>query len=341
MATLKDITTYIPTINRPQYLDRCLNFLSSYKEELNILVFDSSDSLNKKLNIDICDKYSDLSISYISEMDIDKQFHNMGQIFYYVLQNHIQTKYVTFCGDDDFIFVHNFIPHMNFLEENPDYIVCHGNIILFKESHGNLTYLNTACSMDLFQEDPIDRFLWYCLNASSIQYGVIKTADMLKAHRFCDEIDHRWLSPEVLPTILTVLYGKVKNLGTLCALQEWGHPLISIKSDGEKQIFNNWLFKLMNTESGWSESFMKMVKIFADEVKRITNKEESYIYSLIEEGFSFRIVYTYDPFLEDFYIKNKDSINKYTTHHSLLSDIGKTKFLTSDWEVVKGVLECV
>jgi glycosyltransferase domain-containing protein len=328
LATLEDITIYLPTINRPQYLERCLNFLSLYNERLNILIFDSSNIGSKNLNLDIITKYKFLNLNYIHENDIYIKFETMGQVCLYILNNYITTEFITFCGDDDFLFIHNLIPHMNFLIGNPDYIVCHGNIIMFKEENSELVYTGTSCSMDLPQEDKLERFIWYCFNRSSIQYGVIRTKDFLKVHKYCNDIKHKWLSSEVLPTILTVLYGKIKNLETISVLQEWEHSSITHKTNNK---YNGWLFNMVNFDECWPISFSKMADVFFNEVKIITNKTDKEIYEAFENGFSYIFTHTYDSAIRSFRKKNSMAIEDYKAHHfPKFNSIGKTRISVTD-----------
>jgi glycosyltransferase domain-containing protein len=334
MQQLNDITIYIPTINRPHFLDRCLNFLNSYNTKLNICIFDSSNFTNRIINKGLFIKYSNLNIVYIPEEEIDFEFKNMGQMCLYVLNNFIKTKYVTFTGDDDFLFVHNLISQMNFLEKNNDYIMCHGNIIMFKEHNNKLEYQGNSCSVDLPQDNPLDRFIWYGFNASTLQYGVIKTKDFIRVHQFSNKIENRWLASEFLPNILMSIYGKIKNLGTITCLQQWNHQLISLKN--EMPEFDNWLFKIINFDESWKD-FKIVSEIFYREMKDNYNVEDKEIYSSFENIFLYRVLHVYSSTF-NIWLKNRDIIkNEYTKHHTYFSDIGKSKMREIDINYIKKV----
>ncbi len=47
---MKNLTLVIPTYNRPQFLQRILEYYNNCKVHFKIIVVDSSTPLNKKLN---------------------------------------------------------------------------------------------------------------------------------------------------------------------------------------------------------------------------------------------------------------------------------------------------
>ena len=213
-------TIIIPTYNRPRYLKRILSYYNEYVGNYNIIVADSSSDENKKRNEEIISSFSNINISYINYPSEINPSYKIADAL-----NHVNTKYCVFCADDDFIIPNGIDQSIDFLEKNPDFTVAHGYYISF--------YLkNDKRKKQHFYWDPIYPYksitfsdAKYRLNYQFSNYYptfyAVHRADFLKmifeeTTEFTD--DYRF--GELLPSMLTLIYGKMKYLDVLYAARE-------------------------------------------------------------------------------------------------------------------------
>ncbi len=215
------VTVIIPTYNRPEYLRRILNYYDEYRGDNNIIVADSSSNENKKLNKEIISSFSNLNLSHLSTCSSTiNLFH---KIAYAV--DHVDTKYCVVCADDDFITPNGINQSVDFLEKNPDFTVAHGYYLSF--------YLKTDerkkqqfCWVPIYPyksitfTDAKSRLNFHLLNYYPTFYAVHRT-DFLKmifkeTLKFTN--DDRF--GELLPSMLALIYAKMKRLDVLYAARE-------------------------------------------------------------------------------------------------------------------------
>src|SRR3989344_5702184 len=93
------VDLFIPTFNRPQFLKRILDYYNSYNVDFNIIIVDSSNQKNKKINKRSISLYPHLKIKYFDKISGNMNFHiKFGDMVKYA-----KSKYCVFCPDDDFI----------------------------------------------------------------------------------------------------------------------------------------------------------------------------------------------------------------------------------------------
>jgi len=215
-------TILIPTYNRPNRLMRLLDYYNKYGKGFNIIVADSSSNENKKLNKKNILLFSNLNIlhinNYPSKIEPFRKWSNA--------LNYINTKYSVFCADDDFIIPNGISKSVDFLEKNMDFTIAHGCYLSF--------YLKTNIKRE-------QQFLWIpiylgkqinfpearyrlAFHLSNYQiptlYAVHRT-DLLKMTfketiKYTDDDGFG----ELLPSMLDLVYGKMKKLDVLYSARE-------------------------------------------------------------------------------------------------------------------------
>ena len=124
MMNEQDITIFIPTHNRHQYLQRIIDYYSFHKIEWPIIICDSTchkfNGEFRQKNI----KY----LHYPMVKPVDKVSKGM---------NSVHTKYCVMCADDDFIVPQTINSCVSFLKKNKDYSSVQGKYISFIYSGGN------------------------------------------------------------------------------------------------------------------------------------------------------------------------------------------------------------
>lgn len=212
-------TILIPTYNRSDYLRRILSYYNENAGNYNIIVADSSSNENKKRNEKIISSFSSINISYINYPSEINLHYKIADAL-----NHVNTKYCVLCADDDFVTPNGIDQSTDFLEKNQDFTVAHGYYISF--------YLKTDKKKQHFYWDPIYPYksitfpdaksrLNYQFSNYYPTFYAVHRADFLKmifeeTTKFTD--DYRF--GELLPSMLALIYGKMKCLDVLYAARE-------------------------------------------------------------------------------------------------------------------------
>lgn len=215
----------IPTHNRVDLLQRILDYYSKYDNEFNFIIADSSSPENKTRNKKLINTYSKLKILYISNFPQNLHQH----IKFANMVKYIKSKYVCFCPDDDFIIPNGIRECIDFLEKNPDYVAAHGSYIgfyLFKFLGYKIFQWNFRYSHhSILQRSPEKRLLAHLSNFTLVMWAVRRT-DVVKAcyKEFLKANFDPYLLlmyGELLPDVLTAVYGKIKRLKTFYAARQY------------------------------------------------------------------------------------------------------------------------
>jgi len=229
------ITILIPTLNRPDHLKRILSYYNDYQIAHSIIVADSSSDENKELNKRVISSFSNINISHIDNYPLATNIY--GKLSDAL--NSVNTKYCVFCADDDFITPNGINQSVDFLEHAPDFTVAHGLYIRFwVESNeaetrfcwelvyfppGIKTYLKPADALShvstkssITFPDAEKRLRYHLSNYFMSTFYAVHRTDFLKL--ILDEAlkfttDYQFA--ELLPSMLTLIYGKMKCLDVL------------------------------------------------------------------------------------------------------------------------------
>lgn len=215
-------TIIIPTYNRPGYLRRILNYYNGYGENYNIIVADSSSDENKRINKKNISSVSNLNILYLNNYSTGiNPTHKITDAL-----NYVNTKYCVFCADDDFITPNGIKQSVEFLEKNPDFTVAHGYYISF--------YLKTDdrkkqkfCWQPIYPyksitfPDAKSRLNFHSSNYTiPTFYGVHRTDFLKMIYKETTKFTDDYRFGELLPSMLTLVYGKMKHLDVFYAARE-------------------------------------------------------------------------------------------------------------------------
>ncbi|MFC2035015.1 TIGR00180 family glycosyltransferase [Chloroflexota bacterium] len=226
----------IPTHNRPGYLERILNYYSQNSKDFDIIIADSSTDEIKKVNEETVSLFSILNIQHLN-------YYSTGVVPLCKIVdaiNHINTKYSVFCADDDFITPNGINQSVDFLEENLDFSVAHGHYISFylkdnREEDQQFYWRPTYSHESIIIPEPSARLNYHLSNYSQATFYAVHRTDFMRmiygeTLRFTDEFRFA----ELLLTMLTSIYGKIKCLDVLYTAREYsgsslGQTINSIK----------------------------------------------------------------------------------------------------------------
>lgn len=334
----------IPTYNRPELLKRLLAYYNNYNVDFNIIIADSSNSINKKINKKYISSFSQLKILYVDKFP-EKQVshHKFGEMIKFA-----KSKYCVFCPDDDFIVPNGIKQCVDFLEKNSDYSVAHGTYIsfyLYKNPYGSIKFwwrfiypFNSITS-----SNPSKRLASHLTDYYQVLWAVRRTDVVKKAYEeFLKSKVNPYLFGELLPDMLTLVYGKMKKLNNFYAARQafstsysyWPSLFDVIKEgiyDKEYSKFRDCIVKnLMNY--GFSKE--KLLLIIDQSMKKyLRSTQQEHLtgrFNLILEHFpsfvkkSIKLLHLKYLFLK----KNKDKIglidNPYSIYFNDFNEIRKS-----------------
>ena len=216
-------TILIPTYNRPKYLKRILGYYNGFEENYNIVIADSSLNNNKEINKKNILLFSNLDIIYLDHYSSKiNPLHKFADMV-----NYVEKKYCVFCADDDFIIPNGINQSVTFLEKNSDFSVAQGRFIGFsiknsknkglKQFHWAPLYTNKSTIFS----DPKDRMYEHLSNYNLPTIYAVHRTDLLKMI-FEDTVEYTndGKFGELLPSMLDLIYGKMKKLDVIYSARE-------------------------------------------------------------------------------------------------------------------------
>src|SRR4051812_9090824 len=173
-----NISIVVPTFNRPEMLQKSLAFLQHQSRQVSIIVADGSPtSGNSNLNSQICEA-AGKNVRYFhspSPADPSEQINNYYQRMLCALDM-AATPYVVCMADDDLLVIKATFEAAHFLDENIDYIACHGTFLGFEYAARGIRingFASRPASLDGARIE--DRLVQLFSNYEPIVYAVFRT----------------------------------------------------------------------------------------------------------------------------------------------------------------------
>jgi len=170
-ASLKDrLTLVIITHNRSAFLHRALYYYRNYPA--HILVLDSSLTADEAVSRD----YPGVDYRHLPQFSY-KGLHD--KLAYGVSE--VQTPYMTFAADDDFLLQEGMTRSLEFLEQNADYGLCHGYGMMYFGRGTQVEFYrrDKRVQEDFCAEDPAQRLIEFMGQFLPPYYAVTRT-ELLK-----------------------------------------------------------------------------------------------------------------------------------------------------------------
>lgn len=250
-----DITITIPTLNRPEFLLRELEYYQSVNFRGKIFIGDSSETtVAKKIQ------------NYL------QQFDNRLKIYYYPLPGYsaaqaltfmadkVTTKYAVFIADDDFLVPSGIGRCIEFLDTNPDYIAAHGECIvmgLHSINSQSIQY-STHCPQPTISElTAVRRLVAHMTNYSVNLFWVHRSEVWRTMFKNAGDITDTAFGAELLPCCLSAILGNTKQLD----------GLYLIRQDHENRYALPTWFKWITNES-WYPNYMAYCDYLTEAIAR-------------------------------------------------------------------------
>ena len=269
-------TIIIPTYNRPKYLRRILDYYNGFEENYNIIVADSSSNENKKINKINILLFSNLDIFYLGNYSSKiKPCNKITDAL-----NHANTKYSVLCADDDFITPNGINKSVEFLENNQDFSVAQGHYISFhlrttKKGRQQFLCRSLYSGKQINFPEAGERLFYHLSNYQIPTYYAVHRTDLLKmifkdTVKFTD--DGRF--EELLPTMLTLIYGKMIILDVLYSAREKNYGSVGPIRKIFKDFIKNKTYdiKYNKFKNCLVRHLIKNSHISSDEAKKLIDK---------------------------------------------------------------------
>ncbi len=214
-AEKSNLGIIVPTLNRPDFVIRQLNYYASLNSPYTIYYADSSSPENAKKVTDEIAKLNDrLHIVYMPS-PVGDSIKSVIQLL-----SSVQEKYVAFFGDDDYWVPDALKQCLEFLEKNPDYETAIGKSVTFKTEnnavYGKIKEIHDYPRHSIEDDTASERLFNYLgPNLSAITAAVIRTDHLLKYYRNSVEIKDANIRGEILPSCLMLIAGKLKVIDKL------------------------------------------------------------------------------------------------------------------------------
>lgn len=219
---MTNVDLFIPTYNRPDFLKRILTYYNYYNLKFPIIIADSSSIPNKKNNRKTVSSFSKLNITYINSFSPNLPSHYKFR----EMLKLSKSKYSVFCADDDFIVPNGIEEAVKFLEKNPEYVAAHGTYIsfyiqnsLFNSKKFWWKYIYPYTSIT--SSNPLHRLTSNIIDYAQVLWAVRRTDIVRRAYEeFLKSKADPYLFGELLPNLLTLIFGKMKRLNTFYAARQ-------------------------------------------------------------------------------------------------------------------------
>ena len=170
------LTLLLVLKGRHDFSDRWLDYANLYLNDYKILIADGNDQ-NNKYTLDSL-KYPNLEIES-PEFPYDKNIESFIRKIKSSL-DHIDTKYVLYCENDDLMISKEIKNVLNFLEKNDEYVSARGEIFNFSissidEVYGEIIEFKRFNNfIDLDEADIFERINSYSKNKHGLYHNIIK-----------------------------------------------------------------------------------------------------------------------------------------------------------------------
>ncbi len=205
----------IPTLNRPDFVIRQLNYYASLNSPNTLYYSDSSNPENAKIIKDKIDKLRD-------KLNIVYMISPVGNSVMAIIQllSSVQEKYVAFLGDDDYWIPDALNGCVEFLEKNPDYETAIAKSLTFKTEDnavfGKIKEIHDYPRHSIEDDTASERLFSYLgPNLSAITAAVQRTDHLLKHYQDSVEVKDANIRGEILPSCLMLITGKSKVIDKL------------------------------------------------------------------------------------------------------------------------------
>jgi len=198
-------TLLIPTYNRPAYLRSLLGYLSARRFEYPIRILDSSFEQALSENRESVAR---------AELDIAHQIYDPATTIFtkFTLGTQsVETRYCSFCADDDILFTGNLDRLFDVLDANAAFAAAHGYYFNFKPGDDFAISDTTYSAPSIVGDDALKRIVEQMRDYQAIFYAIHRTAVMQFVLSQLGRVQSLWAN-ELLSSSVTLIPGGVYRM---------------------------------------------------------------------------------------------------------------------------------
>lgn len=213
-----DITLFIPTYNRPEFLLRALRYYHSVNFRGKISIGDSSDEA-------IAKRIRDSLSQFANSLDINYR-HLPGcnsAMVVHILAEEANTAYATIIGDDDFLIPSGIAKCVDFLNMHPDYVAAHGvgvTMSLHSIDAQSIQCTGYYAQPIISETTAVQRLVAHLTNYRVSLFSVHRIEAWRTMYKNTGDIEDTSFGVELLQCCLSVILGKIKQLDGLYLIRQ-------------------------------------------------------------------------------------------------------------------------
>ena len=250
-------TLIIPTKNRPHYVKRLLTYFLGMDHSGTVVIIDSSEA---RVAEDIREYVENINkVNYV-------YLYSKGWPLQVIKDNLdcIKTKYVSFCGDDDFIIPDAILRSIIFLDNHQDISACRGEGFVISDTNIPGESIGMYTQIQRLEDTASERLAKHFANYASSCFHVCRSDLFKKAHSAVPSMSkiekgyERLFGDELLVSGLMLVYCKVASIE--------GLHVVRIASQEGKKLRRSWGAKhLREAREIAIKDFIKKVSIAISE----------------------------------------------------------------------------
>ncbi len=208
---LRKLGIVIPTYDRPGFLLRTIRYLAAVGFSGTVYVGDSS-SKQAGAEVQAASRTPDgeMLLKYVDCRGLNDRL-TLAR-----LAAMVETEYVAYIGDDDFLLPTGLSQCVTFLEKNPDFSAANGRAWAFRVSpdgpYGRMSVFEEYPQPELLQANAADRVEALLRNYEVTLFSVHRSAVWKDMWIDTPALDDRTFGAELLPCSITPVHGKTKRI---------------------------------------------------------------------------------------------------------------------------------
>lgn len=253
----KNAGILIPTMNRPDFVIRQLNYYASVNCLYPIYIVDSSDKENfEKLENFIKKLGNKLSINHV--------FHPPGHDCMSFGVSMVKEKYIAYSGDDDYQIPNCISKCVDFLNSNPDHVMASGKSVSIRlkttQIYGEIERIADYPRPEINGANASQRTLEYFSKLFPTDFYIHRKNEFLESMKGEDETRDRTFGTEIYRGVTAIIPGKSKTIDELGLI---------------RQIHNSHYNNPNTFDWIASDKWLDSYKIFMDKVSLAISRQDN------------------------------------------------------------------
>ena len=270
------LTIVIPTYNRYSRLLRLLRYMKKSATPYKISILDSSSNPLTCAELKSC-----LSSENISYQRFKPEISIHLKIYEGLKK--ITSSYVVICADDDLLVTTALTQGVDFLEENHDFSLVHGQSLWFdlqfKADANILTNSITYPQREITGETASRRLIDHLSNYTTSFYSLQRTECLKRSLQISSSWQMDLYLSELLLSCLSIIQGKFKKIDRLLLIRErYGYSDLRRINRKKRDFFD------VVTDSNFSSDYVKLADLLSEELSRVDRIELLEAKDLVKKG---------------------------------------------------------